>query len=312
MDNANTGLGGKFVSAQPLQPQTQSASPSKKYLYDIDANALDSPALLLRAVGENRKVLEIGCASGTQSRAMKERGCRITGIEIDADAASEAAAYCERVIVADLESLDFDEALGTEQFEVVTIADVLEHLRRPQHVLTEIRRFLQSDGIVVASIPNVVHAGLILDMAKGQFDYRPYGLLDDTHIRFFTLKSIASLFEACGLEIVQVDRALKPVENTEFLCDRPLSPSELSVLEFIREHNPEHQTYQFVISAKFRRLEGVRRQEIELGDRVKELELGRTAYLARIRKLESQIAWMEKRPLRVVVASLRRALALGR
>ena len=97
-----------------------------KYVYPDDQ--LPSPAnlKLLALVGENKAVLEVGCALGYQTRAMRElQHCRITGIEIDAEAAEHARPYCESLIVGDIERLSLPEVLGTAEFDVITFADVL-------------------------------------------------------------------------------------------------------------------------------------------------------------------------------------------
>lgn len=287
---------------------TQPPPSSKKYLYDVDFTSSDSPALLVGQIEPGAKVLEIGCASGSQSRVMKERGCKVTGIEIDPEAADQARAYCERVIVGNLESLDFAAALGAERFDVITIADVLEHLRQPEPVLRSVSTYLAPHGKILASIPNVVYAGLILDMAKGRFEYRPYGLLDDTHVRFFTLKSVLSLFEACGLEVFHLHRAYRPLERSEFIGDRTLSPEEVTFVEFIRRHNPECETYQFVVSGRPLIRQPMTAAEYHLRDQVKELQFSGAAQLARVRKLESEIAWMQRRPIRTFLSSVLRAV----
>ena len=126
----------------------------KEYVYNIDLDGADAPALLLRAVGTDKKVLEVGCASGVQTRIMTEaQRCRITAIEIDAVAAEKAKEFCDAVIVGDLESLNLMDRLGDLRFDVITIADVLEHLRDPSAVLQKLKPFVASDGYIVASRP---------------------------------------------------------------------------------------------------------------------------------------------------------------
>jgi 2-polyprenyl-3-methyl-5-hydroxy-6-metoxy-1,4-benzoquinol methylase len=271
----------------------------KKYAYTVDIAGNDAPAKILRAVGHGKRVLEVGCASGVQSKILSERqGCRVTGIEINPFAAEEARRYCESVIVADLESLSFDSALGGEEFDVIIIADVLEHLREPASVLGHLKNRLLPEGRILASIPNVVYAGLILQMVSGRFDYRPYGLLDDTHLRFFTLKSIYRLFESCALAITDLDRVLRPIEGSEFY-QRPLTEGEAAILDFIKQQNREWETYQFIITAMS--LNGAagkdRYAEIAAEDRLNDLELEKQALINKVRMLEGQISWLESHPV---------------
>lgn len=285
----------------------------KKYLYKINPDAQDAPAKVLRTVGHGKRVLEVGCASGVQTQVLKEQlGCTVTGIEINPSAAADASKYCERIIVGDLETMDLASELGDQKFDVIIIADVLEHLHDPLKVLLKLRDHLRVEGYVVASIPNIVHAALILQMAHGRFDYRPYGLLDDTHVRFFTLKTIYRLFEDSNLSILGVDRVVRTVESTEFSM-HVLSPDESSALEFIRHNNPEWQTYQFVVKAVLLATEAKLQThgQLEALDRLKDAELTHSVLIPRLRKLEGQIAWVESQPIFRVLATLKRLLSFN-
>lgn len=279
----------------------------KKYIDNINREGQGAPAKILRSVGFGKCVLEVGCASGLQSRILKEnQGCTITGIEIDADAAMEARKYCESVIVGDLEVVDLSGILGQRRYDVIIVADVLEHLRSPAGVLEKLKRYLNDKGTILASIPNVVYAGLILAMANGRFDYRRYGLLDDTHLRFFALKSIYALFESCGLKIDNIDRVLCQIESSEFHL-HPLSPPEAAMLEHVKCANPEWQTYQFIVTATLQRdrLVASSYAELKNADILRDLEQSNQALSSRIRVLEGQISWMESRPLHKLLSRLK-------
>ncbi len=145
---------------------------------------------MIRLTGENKRVLELGCATGSTTKVLQERGCRVVGIEIDADAAQIAEQFCERVIVADLDLLDIDEALGDDTFDVIIAADVLEHLRNPLRVMTACLEHLRDEGEVLLSIPNIAHADARLALLRGDFDYQWCGILDETHMRFFTRRTL--------------------------------------------------------------------------------------------------------------------------
>jgi SAM-dependent methyltransferase len=276
----------------------------KKYLYEVDVKGHDAPAKVLRAVGSGKRVLEVGCASGVQTKILRDaHGCTVTGIEIDPAAARDAAEYCNRVIVGDLETLDLNRELAGQRFDVIVIADVLEHLKHPARVLKQLRSLLDEGGYIVASIPNVVYAGLVLEMACGKFDYRPYGLLDDTHLRFFTLKSICRLFEDCDLVIRKVDRVLRPVEHTEF-GSRPSIGQIDEMLRLIQSNNEEWQTYQFVVEAVANPLPATTTRFADL--ELKEQSTTNRALLQKARTLQSRLAWIESRPwYRLLVATAR-------
>src|SRR5581483_4545746 len=99
------------------------------------ADENDSHACMLKLVGSNRRVLDLGCATGTLGAALRERGCHVVGVERDEGAAARAAEVLDRVIVADLETWDPRDGLDGETFDVVVFGDVLEHLRDPTEAL---------------------------------------------------------------------------------------------------------------------------------------------------------------------------------
>ena len=141
-------------------------------------NGAGTHALLLDWVGFNKVVLEIGCNTGYLSNVMQQRGCRVTGVEIDADAAELARPFCQRLIVGDIERLDWKAALGDEQFDVILFGDVLEHTRAPVDVLRSLAEYLTPAGYIVASLPNVAHGSIRLSLLLGRFEYAPLGILD--------------------------------------------------------------------------------------------------------------------------------------
>ena len=162
------------------------------------------------------RVLEFGCATGYMTEVLKNRlGCTVVGIEIDRDAAALAEQHAERVIVGDAEKIDYAAELAGEQFDVVMFADVLEHLKEPGDVLRRVRPFVAENGVVVASIPNIAHASVRLALLGGEFRYREWGLLDDTHLRFFTRASIQDLFEETGYVVTHWLRQRLDVGETE-------------------------------------------------------------------------------------------------
>jgi 2-polyprenyl-3-methyl-5-hydroxy-6-metoxy-1,4-benzoquinol methylase len=215
---------------------------------DVDVNAENNAvASLLRLVSTGKTVLEVGCATGYVSKVMKEQfNCIVTGIEIDPTAAEKAKEYCDRVLIGDVEKIDLLEELNKEKFDVVIFGDILEHLRVPEKVLTSMKRFLKDDGYIVASIPNIAHISVALELLEGKFDYKPLGLLDNSHIRFFTKESIQKLFRESGFDIVYWDRIILKPEETEFKT--VLQKYPVSLLSFF-EAGSEAQTYQFIVKA---------------------------------------------------------------
>jgi len=190
-------------------------------------------------------VLEFGCATGYMTEVLKNRlGCTVVGIEIDRDAAALAEQHAERVIVGDAETIDYAAELAGEEFDVVLFADVLEHLKEPDDVLRRVRPFVAENGVVIASVPNIAHASVRLALLGGEFRYREWGLLDDTHLRFFTRASLQDLFEETGYVVTHWLRQRLDVGETEIKVPQ--------VPEAVREwlaSDPEATTYQFVLRA---------------------------------------------------------------
>jgi SAM-dependent methyltransferase len=148
-------------------------------------------------------VAEIGCSSGALAREYKKVNprCHYIGIEIDANYARLAQRYCDAVHMLDIEAVD--EAMLRERLlaQCYVFGDSLEHLRDPWAVLSRVRAVIPSDGTVVACIPNVQHWSVQVRLARGDFRYEDAGLLDRTHLRWFTRSTLVELFEGCGFEI---------------------------------------------------------------------------------------------------------------
>ncbi len=216
-----------------------------RYEYRIDPalQTEDAPCKLLRMVPKGARVLEIGCAGGHMSTFMQNKlGCEVVAVEVDERAAEVAKKRGVSVVVGDIEDKS---TLGQIEgkFDCVIFADVLEHLKRPDEVLQEIRTFLKQNGFVLASIPNVSYIGLVAELMRGFFRYRRCGLLDRTHLRFFTKEGIVELFERSGYFISQIERVKLKPDETEF------NPPQQELALLIEKHNPEAYVYQYVIKA---------------------------------------------------------------
>jgi 2-polyprenyl-3-methyl-5-hydroxy-6-metoxy-1,4-benzoquinol methylase len=205
-----------------------------------------SHALVLELVGTGKRVLDVGCATGYLAEALGSRGNKVSGVEIDAAAAEEARPYLERLVVGDLERIDLGVELAGERFDVVVFADVLEHLRDPVATLRQAKAILGEGGYVVLSIPNIAHGSVRFALLEGQFQYRSLGLLDGTHLRFFTRESLEELLSEAGFVAVDVRRTTASPFQTEI----PLSPSDFPDDVITRvAADPDSTTYQFVLTA---------------------------------------------------------------
>ena len=177
----------------------------------LDSDPNNSFLKQLDLIGEHKTVLEFGCATGYFSQMLSAKGCTITGVEINANAAKLAEQYCTKVIVADLDFTPLDEILSGQTFDVAVFGDVLEHLRDPWNILKNLKNYLNPGGFIVASIPNIAHGAVRLSLLQGNFNYQQYGILDNTHIRFFTKVTIDDMFEKSGyfLDMLRRNRQLR-------------------------------------------------------------------------------------------------------
>lgn len=171
---------------------------SKAEVYESFGN----PALL-RAVREHLprggSVLDLGCASGGLLAALADEAGRRVGVEIDPAAAATAAAHADAVHAGSLESVDLD----GERFDVVVLGDVVEHVADPLAVLRRAATWSTPGGRLIISLPNVAHWSVRLSLLAGRWDYTDRGILDDTHLRFFTWRTGAELVESAGLRILE-------------------------------------------------------------------------------------------------------------
>jgi 2-polyprenyl-3-methyl-5-hydroxy-6-metoxy-1,4-benzoquinol methylase len=152
---------------------------------------------------QSMRVLEVGCGNGATLDWLRrnDRCGRTVGIEIDPLAADDARHRVDRVLCGDAVQL-LDEAADEAPFDLLLCLDVLEHLVDPWHFVARLSRLLTPDGVLIASLPNVRHWRVVADLAvRGRWRYRSSGVLDRTHLRFFTRESAIELFDGSGLRV---------------------------------------------------------------------------------------------------------------
>ncbi|MDD4818173.1 MAG: class I SAM-dependent methyltransferase [Victivallaceae bacterium] len=162
-----------------------------------------------QAIAAGSSVFDIGCACGDFGKTLYEqKQCRMTGVEFDrqqADIARGTGAYGQ-VIDFDLNRLSAHEWPELEgRFDYIVCADVLEHLISPADTLAAFKTYLKPDGKFLISLPNIAHASIKADLLNDVFNYTPHGILDNTHLRFFTWKSIGSMLALAGIKIIKAD-----------------------------------------------------------------------------------------------------------
>lgn len=155
--------------------------------------------------GTGNRVLEIGCGAGNTGEALKRSGraVEVVGIEPDPQAARWAADKLDRVLPMSV--ADDTLSLPPEYFDCIVAGDVLEHLQDPWGVVDRLRPCLKPGGCFIASVPNIRNWRILKSLLlAGRWEYAPSGLLDRTHLRFFTKRSLAALFEHAYFRVEQI------------------------------------------------------------------------------------------------------------
>jgi 2-polyprenyl-3-methyl-5-hydroxy-6-metoxy-1,4-benzoquinol methylase len=173
------------------------------YVGRVAATAEDSRYRLARLTQNSPAVLDVGCAVGYIGEFLRRSspGRWLAGIEIDARAAEQARPHYDQVIVGSID----DPAVWSQlnrKVDAMIFGDVLEHTSDPVMVLKMARPKLADDGLIVVSIPNIGHFKVRLRLLMGKFDYEDWGIMDRTHLRFFTLKTAQEMLHQAGFTVV--------------------------------------------------------------------------------------------------------------
>jgi len=161
-------------------------------------------AEIIEAIPEGcMAILDVGCGKGTLGRWLKEQGVgAVYGMELSAAAGEEAKQWLDQVAIGDIEHAP--PPCPGKSVDCIICADVLEHTADPWAVVAKLKMLLKPGGCMVASIPNVGFHRNIRKLIRGEWRYTDEGLLDRTHLRFFTLETIEELFASNGLAIEKV------------------------------------------------------------------------------------------------------------
>lgn len=204
--------------------------------------------MLSRLIPEHSFCLDLGCGTGALGKFLvQSKQCIFDGLTHNPQEAELARQNYRDVKVNDLDSTDITQVFPHFAYDFVICADVLEHLRQPEKILEQAKKLLKPEGTLLISIPNAGYAGLVVELMHGNFNYREEGLLDKTHLRFFTRKSFTNLLSKHGWHIHSLDTVKVRTCDSEFNSEfEKLPPTLLShVLSF-----PDALTYQFIAAAK--------------------------------------------------------------
>lgn len=215
-----------------------------KYNFELEITPDSMIEKIMNRIRPGSRVLEFGCAEGRMTRYMAtELGCRVCTVELDPEACRVAATWAERYFCGDLEQASWQNFYEREQFDYLLFADVLEHLRDPEAVLSKAKTLLKEDGEVLISIPNIAHHDVLANLINDRFSYTSIGLLDDTHVHFWGRNNLEDFAARCGFCLRVLDGVNAGVYSTEQAGEDRLPP----VLEECLSHRPNNTVYQYFL-----------------------------------------------------------------
>ncbi|MFC1736718.1 methyltransferase domain-containing protein, partial [Candidatus Hydrogenedentota bacterium] len=178
------------------------ADKSTKYDFEVDtSNPNTTYAQIIALCGDAENILDIGCAAGSVGSFFAGKGRCVTGVDMDVGAVEAAREVLFKAIVGSFPSSEVTKQLQGG-YDVIIMADTLEHMIDPKAALVEAGRLLAKGGFVVVSIPNFGHWSARRDHLTGRFEYRDMGLTDSSHLRFFTVSTFEKLAVDSGYKIV--------------------------------------------------------------------------------------------------------------
>lgn len=217
------------------------------YLRTVDLNERTSLSVLAGHVRAQAHILDLGCGSGALGAFLAEhKQCVCDGVTLSQEEARHAAPFYRHVHVADLEDCDLDQLFGEARYDYIVCADVLEHLRQPERILAACRKRLTPEGRLLISVPNAGYSGLVAELLHGEFRYREEGLLDRTHLRFFTRRSLSRFLAEQGWQVDDIDTIERALPESEFRVAYDSLPPAVA------RHllaTPDALAYQFIASA---------------------------------------------------------------
>ena len=179
------------------------------YVFKPEPYSSHDTILRLLDSGNGLRILDVGTSTGYLAQRLTERGAAVVGIEKDPTAAEQARAFCEEVLSGDLEQMDLSRY--ADSFDRVLLADVIEHLAQPQTALAKVATCLRPGGQLILCVPNIANIVVRLGLLFGHFTYRERGILDATHLRFFTWSTARELVREAHLRIVSAQTTPLPL-----------------------------------------------------------------------------------------------------
>lgn len=198
-----------------------------KYDEPLDLSSENSLSLIIEQIAPNSTILEFGPAMGRMTKYLTNNlKCDVYIVEIDKDAFNYVLPFAEDGVLGDIEEYGWIDKFNDIKFDYIIFADVLEHLLHPVRVVETAARLLKENGRMMVSVPNIAYNAVIIDLINNKFEYKNTGLLDSTHLRFFTYDTLNPFFEKAGM-IVEKEKVVHlNIEHSGFGNGYELIPKE--------------------------------------------------------------------------------------
>ncbi|HCB02309.1 MAG TPA: hypothetical protein DEP19_07990 [Anaerolineae bacterium] len=200
----------------------------------------------LQALPEKSKVFDVGTASGMLARRGNS-SLRYFGVESNAEWATSASPFYEKLWNCSFDEMQNEDLKG---YDAIVLGDVLEHMANPEIALKRLVELQSSGSLFIISVPNVANIWVRLHLLTGNFDYAERGILDRTHLRFFTRKSLIGLVENCGLDIDSINVTPIPLELISNFFNTSVGKFTHGIFASITSSFPTLLGYQFIVKAK--------------------------------------------------------------
>lgn len=200
-----------------------------KYDFKLDMNTENSVSIILNQIQPKTKVLEFGPAMGRMTKYLKEvLKCEVYIVEIDKDGFKSSMQFAVDGVLGNAETMEWVNKFQGIKFDYIIFADVIEHLKNPEEVILNANNLLEYQGRLIISVPNVAHNSVIIDLINNEFNYSDVGLLDNTHIKFFTYYTLKEFLNRCDLIICNEKATYAKAFETEFQNDYDMVSGELA------------------------------------------------------------------------------------
>ncbi|MET3120198.1 glycosyltransferase involved in cell wall biosynthesis/2-polyprenyl-3-methyl-5-hydroxy-6-metoxy-1,4-benzoquinol methylase [Undibacterium sp. GrIS 1.8] len=221
-----------------------------KYSRDVIPDIEESLSKIVEKISTNSVVLDVGCSSGMLGRYLvMQKECVVDGVDLDGDAINICHPVYRKVAIKNLENDDLLNSFAAESYDYIVVADVIEHLNQPAKLLRQLRILIKPHGTILFSVPNITHIAASLELLAGKFSYAQNGLLDNTHLRFYSYKSLQAKLAESGIYLWELDTVQRNLTDTEY-GDGQVKLFPSAWLDAIITSRPDSLVYQWIFHTK--------------------------------------------------------------